>query len=351
MSNWKNKISNHAQIGGIETSVLDNGAGRGTRIAWINTGTGLRYKVVIDRGMDIADAFYNQHSLTWLGGRGIVPPQLFPDKGLNWLRTFAGGLLTTCGLTHAGGPETDEFGERGLHGLISNIPAEIESIIQPDPANGKMEMSITGRMFEAQIFGPSLELRRTISGALGLASIKIHDEVVNRGNTKAPHMLLYHFNFGWPLADEGANIIWKGEWLSRDEDLNNRIFNKNNNFHKCPAPMKEHSATGEDAVFVNIAANEDGKCAVGLHNPELGMAVALRFTKEQLPWFTNWQHWAIGEYVTGLEPGVSRPYGQAKARAKNELIFLTPGEKRIYDLVLEVLTGKEEIKEFERLNA
>ena len=114
--------------------------------------------------------------------------------------------------------------------------------------------------------------------------------------------------------------------------------------------MKEHSATGEDAVFVNIAANEDGKCAVGLHNPELGMAVALRFTKEQLPWFTNWQHWAIGEYVTGLEPGVSRPYGQAKARAKNELIFLTPGEKRTYDLELEVLTGKEEIKEFERVN-
>ena len=133
MKTWKNKISNHAQFGGIETSVLDNGAGRGTRIAWINTGTGLRYKVVIDRGMDIADAFYNQHSLAWLSSRGIVPPQLFPDKGLNWLRTFGGGLLTTCGLTHVGGPETDEFGERGLHGLVSNIPAEIESIIQPDP--------------------------------------------------------------------------------------------------------------------------------------------------------------------------------------------------------------------------
>ena len=57
---WDGKISNHAQVGGIETSVLDNGLGRGTRIAWINTGTGLRYKVVIDRAMDIADAFYIQ---------------------------------------------------------------------------------------------------------------------------------------------------------------------------------------------------------------------------------------------------------------------------------------------------
>ena len=114
--------------------------------------------------------------------------------------------------------------------------------------------------------------------------------------------------------------------------------------------MKEHNGTGEDVVFVDITANEDGKCAVGLHNPGLGIAVGLRFNKEQLPWFTNWQHWGSGEYVTGLEPGVSRPYGQAKARARNELVFLNPGEKRVYDLELEVLTGKEEIIEFERLN-
>jgi hypothetical protein len=56
------KVGNHAQIGGIETAVLDNGPGRGTRIAWVNTGAGLRYKVVIDRGLDIVDAFHNQHS-------------------------------------------------------------------------------------------------------------------------------------------------------------------------------------------------------------------------------------------------------------------------------------------------
>ena len=36
---WHDKVSNHAQIGGIETSVLDNGPGRGTRVAWVNTGT------------------------------------------------------------------------------------------------------------------------------------------------------------------------------------------------------------------------------------------------------------------------------------------------------------------------
>src|SRR4029079_17486163 len=141
---WRDKISNTAQIGGIETSVLDNGAGRGTRIAWINTGAGLRYKVAVDRALDIADAFYNQHSLAWLNQPGMISPQPFSHKGLDWLRTFNGGLLTTCGLSPVGGPESDEFGERGIHGLISNIPAQIESIIQPDPVNDKPGMSITG---------------------------------------------------------------------------------------------------------------------------------------------------------------------------------------------------------------
>ena len=163
---WHNKISNHAQLGGIETSVIDNGAGRGIRIAWVNTGTGLRYKVVIDRAMDIADAFYNQHSLAWLSNLGNTPPQPFSDKGINWIRTFGGGLVVTCGLSHVGGPETDEFAERGLHGQISNIPAEIESIIQPDPLSGKMEMSITGIIRQSQPLGIQLELRRTISATL-----------------------------------------------------------------------------------------------------------------------------------------------------------------------------------------
>src|ERR1700712_3188506 len=97
---FKDKISNPSQLGGIETAVLDNGSGRGTRIAWINTGSGLRYKVVIDRGMDIADAFYNQHSLAWLSHTGVVSRERFSNKGLDWLETFGGGLLTTCGLTH-----------------------------------------------------------------------------------------------------------------------------------------------------------------------------------------------------------------------------------------------------------
>ena len=64
---WSDKVGNVSQVGGIETSVLDNGISRGMRVAWINTGAGLRFKVLIDRAMDIADAAYNQYNLVWCG--------------------------------------------------------------------------------------------------------------------------------------------------------------------------------------------------------------------------------------------------------------------------------------------
>ncbi len=343
---WKNKISNPAQIGGIETSVLDNGLSRGTRIAWMNTGAGLRYKVVIDRAMDIADAFYNQYCLAWLSHAGITASQPFSNQGVDWLKTFGGGLLTTCGLSHTGGPETDEYGQRGLHGEISNLPAEIESIIQPDPASGKLEMSITGIVKQSMALGPNLELRRTISGKLGSPVIYINDVVSNRGNQPAPLMLLYHCNFGWPLADEGTDILWNGEWQSREGEPNNKIFNRNNNFRKCAAPLDDHAGRGEEAAYIDITENEEGECYCGLYNSRLGIAVSIKYYKRELPWLINWQHWGKGEYVTGLEPATLPPVGQAKARAENKLIFIEPGESKTYRLEIKVLHDMETINHF-----
>jgi galactose mutarotase-like enzyme len=336
VQNFKDKISNVSQIGGIETSILDNGSGRGNRIAWINTGTGLRYKVQINRAMDISDAFYNQHSLAWLSHNGITIPQPFSDQGIDWLRTFNGGLLTTCGLTHVGGPESDGYGERGVHGHISNIPAEIESIIQPDPRMGKMEMSITGIIRESRIFGPSLSLRRTISSTLGEANIRIHDEVTNYGNMPAPLMILYHFNFGYPLVDEGTEILWEGTWKPRFDEEKAKIFKEGNDFKRCPQPMDDHSGTGEEVVLIDPITDDEGRCSCGLYNPKIGLKVELNFHKKQLPTLTNWQHWGKNEYVTGLEPGTNHPIGQAKARENNELILLAPNESRSFDLTLSV---------------
>ena len=336
---WYNKISNPRQLGGIETSVLDNGAGRGTRIAWFNTGSGLRFKVVLDRAMDIADAFYNGQSLAWLSHGGISAAEPLSDKGIDWLRTFGGGLVVTCGLSHVGGPERDEYGERGIHGQISNSPAEIISISQPDPLNGIMEMSISGIIRESQVLGNRMELKRTIYATLGQSTIRIHDEVINRGNFIAPHMLLYHCNLGWPLIDKGTKILWEGQWKPREGNPN-KLFKPDYNFKTCPAPLDDHCGTGEEAAFISIEEDENGFCTCGVENTEIGLILNLKFLKKQLPFLTNWLHFGKGEYVVGLEPGTNPPIGQSAARKENSLILLKPGEKRNYQLEIEVIPNQ-----------
>jgi len=343
---WKDKVGNHTQIGGIETSVLDNGPGRGTRIAWVNTGSGLRYRVIIDRGLDIADAFWNQHSLAWISHGGVIAPKADANQGLEWLYSFAGGLLTTCGLTHVGGPEDDEFGRRGLHGRISNLPATVESIVQPDPAAGKLQMSITAVVKQSRVFGPNLELRRTISSTLGEPAVRIHDVVTNLANTPTPHMMLYHCNFGWPLVGEGTDIICSGDWASRGMDMDNAVFNSKRNFKKCSKPIDSHKGGGEGCAFIDVAADKKGVCTVGLHNRKLGLALMMKYKKKQLPWLSNWQHWGPGEYVTALEPGTNPPIGQAAARKQKKLIHLAPGKSRTYDIEMTALTDKNQIAGF-----
>ena len=328
------KISHPSQYGGIETSVLDSGAGSGVRIAWINTGAGLRYKVVIDRAMDIVDAFYNQHGLAWISRAGIRPPRHAAMSGLEWLRNWPGGLVTTCGISNMGSPEKDEHGERGLHGRISNIPAEVVSILQPDPQNGQMDFSITGIVRESGVFGPHLELERTISGTLGVPEIRITDRVTNRGNGEAPHMLLYHINMGWPLIDKGTQLNWKGAWKSRGNALDNEIFHEGGNFRVCPDPMDSHAGGGEACAFIDIEPDASGLCTCSAFNPAIGTGLGISFRKDQLPWLVNWQHWGKGEYVTALEPATNLTLGQSHARKDGSLIVLKPGEVREYELRL-----------------
>ena len=260
------------------------------------------------------------------------------------LRTFGGGLLTTCGLQHTGGPETDAHGERGLHGRISNCVGRVESILQPDPARGQIDFSLKGVVEETRLFGPSLRLRRTISGRIGEAAFQLHDQVTNLGNTPAPHMLLYHFNFGWPLADAGTRLLWQGKLTPRLP--NSETFRPGNDYQTCPPPLDRHRGSGEDVALIDATADAGGFCVCGLYNPSLSLAVALQFKKEQLPRLTNWQHFGPGEYVTGLEPGTHGPVGQAAARADGSLIVLEPGESRTYDLRFEVLTHPSDVQAF-----
>ena len=55
-------------------------------------------------------------------------------------------------------------------------------------------------------YGENLSLSRRYETALGSNTVKLVDTVTNDGFFETPHQLLYHFNLGYPLVDEGAAV-------------------------------------------------------------------------------------------------------------------------------------------------
>ncbi len=332
MDGWKNKVANVHQIGGIETAILDNGTARGMRVAYINTGAGLRLKVLIDRCMDISEAFYNEHSLTWISQNGASTISPIDSKNPNlWLTHFGGGLVTTCGLQQVGNTESDATETRPLNGTIHAQPAEIISIIQPNLQNQQINMQLVGIIKECTPFGTQLILKRTITATLGLAKFSILDEVVNTGNIPAPHMLMYHCNFGWPLVDTGTELFWEGTLESRGRTFDDAVFNKAD-YKIVKAPIANTNGEAEACAFINSHPNQAGICTCGLINRLIGLKLTMQYHKTALPWLTNWQHFENNEYVVGLEPGTNPPIGQTKAKSNNTLRTLAPGQSEKYSL-------------------
>ncbi len=92
---------------GIRPVTLADGPERGVRAADVRTGDGLNFTVLLDRGMDIGPAEYRGIPLAWISPTGPISPAFYDPRGIGWLRTFHGGLLTTCGLTQTGVPNVD----------------------------------------------------------------------------------------------------------------------------------------------------------------------------------------------------------------------------------------------------
>ncbi len=341
-------VMNPTQLGGIETSVLDNGPGRGVRIAWVNTGGGLRYKVVIDRGLDIADAEFLGQSLTWHSLTGVTAPTPSFNRGMDWLRGFYGGMLVSCGPLNTGEPFVEDGVEYGLHGTHSNTRATVEFITNPDPARGKYEMNVTGVVRTARVFNPNIELRRTISSTLGEPSIRVYDQFINRGNEPVPHAWLLHVNFGYPLLEPGASTYcYKGELSPRfDSD---DWFLKRKDYRSAPKPLDPHRGTGEAFTYIDAPTDADGMVLAGVVNRKRGFGVKLEYPKADYPRLGNWQHWGPGGSYTGaLEPMTAGVEGRPKDREYGWFRTLGPGETRELRCTI---TATNEKRDLDRLLA
>lgn len=332
------KLGHLSQAGGVQRVMFAEGPEKGVEAAQFRTGTGLSFTVLLDRGMDIGTADWCGRSLAWRSPTGDAHPSRFEPGGAGWLRTFGGGLLTTCGLTYAGAPTVDAGQSLGLHGRATALPA---SGIQVDCElqDGRYRLWARGRITEVQpVLGEHLTLTREVSTFIGSNTIAVTDRVVNHGWTPAPLQLIYHCNLGWPLLDESSEIcLPTREVTPRDAASQPAVAA----WHSFPAPV---DGAAERVLFHELGAGADGYVTTALLNRSAGFGLQLRYRQAELPRFTQWLHHASGSYVMGFEPSNCTVYGRAHDRATGILQQLAPGEVRSFHLEFTVLTTPAEIE-------
>jgi galactose mutarotase-like enzyme len=312
-------IGNQAQIGGSRPYTLTDGWGRNLRCIDVNSGSGLQYTILPDRGMDLSLASYKGINLVYLTCNGETHPAFYEPENLGWLRTFAGGLLTTCGLTYFGPPVTDDGEELGLHGRYSTVPAKQVADLSAWVGE-EYHIKHKGIIEEGYQFGKKLRVEREITTTLGKNTLRITDKVTNFGYQTSPYTILYHMNFGYPLLNENAELtVDSSQMVPRDETARAGV-NTYNSFEK---PQPDYQ---EQVFFHKMKGNTKGETTTSLKNKKLGICLTLKFNMGRLPYLTQWKLMGQGEYVLGLEP-CNAPCKSRKALWEENLLpYLKAGE-------------------------
>ncbi len=318
-------IGNLSQLGGCRHYTLSEGWARGMRATDINTGSGLQYTVLPDRTMDISLASYKGTNLVYLTCNGETNPAFYEPEGVGWLRTFAAGLITTCGLTYLGSPCEDEGEQIGLHGRISTSPArQFADLSEWD--GEKYRIKVRGIIEEGFLFGNKLRLEREISSFLGESAIHVQDKITNFGSKPSPFTILYHMNFGYPLLSEDTELIIEpSETIPRDADAVPGL----NEFRRFIKPKPDFK---EQVFYHKMRGNSIGETEVTIRNQKIKTAVTIKFNVNQLPYITQWKMMGNGEYVLGIEPCNIPCKSRNVLRKENTLPFLQPGESKTNDL-------------------
>jgi hypothetical protein len=306
------------QVAGAELLEYAYGPERGVRVLRFRTGAGLGFQVAVDRGFDLLGADYRGVPIGWRSPTGPRHPGLAsPEESAGWgfLRSFT-GLLATCGLDQALAPASAsaaryiypgfERHDYPLHGRISQIPARLLGYGERWDGE-RCTLWAEAEIAQMAVFGENLVLTRRFEAELGGTTIAIDDRVENRGFRPTPHMLLYHFNFGWPLLDKGS------EFLAPIREIVHAIHelrSQGTGYRIQGAPQVDFS---EQVYQHDVVAGEDGMASALLVNPRLGaggLGVRLDYDRTALPCLIEWQCLQSGLYVLGIEPSTNHLLGR-----------------------------------------
>jgi hypothetical protein len=316
------------QLADVTLSQASDGAERGVRSARFRTGGGLWFEVLLDRAADVARVDVGGRSVAFWSNVGLVGPWYREPTGYGFLRSFAGGLLTTCGLDHAFDPEdevppsspssTGSNHHYPQHGRISNSPAIVRgygSVWSGD----ECELYLDAEVRQAAMYGETLVLRRRISAPVGGSSIHVTDVVTNEGPRPTTHMFVYHCNFGFPTISHGTRVDVPAECV--------HVVGP-----RLPDVIPGPTVDAKSVVEQRHRSDGARTTAISIASPATNTSMSVQYTSDTLPYLLFWQMFGFGEYVLGVEPSTNRTAGRSDARSRDELRILAPGESVGYGI-------------------
>ncbi len=318
----------------VKRRMLQGGVREGVDTIEVDNGK-FRFVVVPTRGMGLWKGWLGKIEIGWQSPvKGPVHPQFVPltePSGLGWLEGFD-ELLCRCGLESNGAPEAGPGGayQYPLHGRIANRPAHHVEL-EIDDVTG--ELSLSGIVDETRFLFQKLRLKSTYKTQVGRSGLTVFDEVTNLSGNPAELQLLYHINFGPPVLDPGAKVLAPVKAIvPRDARAAEGI----SDWDSYP---NEQAGFSEQVYFFELLADGDGKTQVLLKNAHGTQGVSLRFSTNQLPYFTLWKNTPLAAdgYVTGLEPGTNFPNPRSFEGQQNRVVKLKPGETIRFEIELDVL--------------
>ncbi len=344
-----------SQFAGVRLMTLGDGVERGVRMLEFRTGGGLRFTVLVERAMDIAECEYKGQAIGWHSPAGFRHPALHEyegEDGLAWARSFS-GFLVTCGLDHILSPceaPADNYNYPGrthvrhsLHGRVSTIPARLTGYGETWDGD-RCVLWAECVVQRSAVFGEDLHLIRRIEADVGENAIHISDRVVNHGFSRTPHMYFYHFNVSFPLLDEGArfvapiaSIVWAAH-AGADYEA------QKVGYKTASGPKLKFR---EQVWQHDLAPDPAGNVAAAVVNDQIALGLQIVTRKDELPCLYEWQHFQAGQYALGIEPSTNHVLGDLAARERGEMIWLEHGMSRDYRVVLRVLDGAQQIAEAE----
>lgn len=325
------KMGSLQQVAYIRPLTYAEGRSTGLRTYEVKN-DGLYFKVLADKCLDIGELSYRGVNFNFLSKPGLQGRNHYDTNGQEALRSIMGGMFFTAGLENICAP----YKNYPMHGRIRTTPAE-HLCSHAAWEGGDYVMRVSGEMREAELFGENLVLRRQIETRLGQKSLTVADEIENQCFCAQPLMILYHINIGYPLLDEGTELLVPtGSVIARDKDS----AGHEDRWNVMDAPKDNEP----EYVFIHdMIWDRNGCGTVCVINSKLALGLKITFSGDHLPYFMEWKSIASGDYVLGLEPANASVYGRAFHEKENSLHRLAPFAVEKNKLTFTVLEGKEEL--------